>query len=1355
MKDLLQKFQDRLTDLTAKNASLRLLKLQKKNHFDAYHFTNLPGGEGFMLLDKLKGGKTILMPTSVVDDKWVIHSRSMSSLKREMDLIEQETGANVFHVAYGFLEGYLNPDFYIRSPILLFPAKLVRVQVRNVLHWALEWEEDETPFFNRSLQLALQRHRNVDLSELSEELESYEPRELLNKVIALCKTNHVDVKWASDSKMIPFSDMRRDDIPGYGPGFTLKPYVVMGKFRQSASPLLQDYDFLIQNPPIEGTLASMLGGKAKESDLEEVETEELNRVHEKDTFFVLDTDASQEAAVVASQNRQGLIVHGPPGTGKSQVIANLVADRLARGQRVLVVCQKPVALEVVNNRLSGLKLNRHAALLRDSMKDRGATYAALLSIFENGASFADGSDHERVSEEMQALANQLNTIASSLHQSRPFGRTLNQLYAKARWDEKQMMPVSDLLSGVTYTNLQGRKVELETIIELMKKYDRNEYPWVNRRSFARFSADHHHELRTALSTWIDSVIKASEIQSREHFTTSPSHHHERLSLLNRLKQEMVRYSKAVARFWESENPDFRAVRKTYSDLDSLIRIWPADRAPAQGLTIEEARVMGAKLKKYRTYLTKWTRVFSFAWRKLRHEVEETCMSRGLTSVEFQEQIELFLSMDEAKKKSASHPFFDDTPFSEEVRDWEAWRVGKQEAVQFLQVYLDAAEQFPQWVTPMTQSFSLEGFQRKLDEAIHLGEHTATLLRQLDTVKKYINDNETVRFMNDLLQGAWRIPFYEEMARTLEHFDSMSRLDQLKAETDATNAKLLERCKEKLPHDEDTWLDLIENSYLHAWILLVEEKEPQVKDVSTEIYERNRSRYIHLHKEKRKAVPGWINRHLGIKANEVGITAKSSLKREGQKKRKQPTLRQIFAMYPEEMLKLIPCWLCTPETVSSVFPMTPGLFDLIVFDEASQCSVENAIPAMYRAKQAVVAGDEKQLPPSDYFKGSVDEEEGEDEEIAFQERADKAQSLLEWSKPYFADIWLTWHYRSQNDALINFSNYAFYGCRMEIAPSAHRPEGRPISFHQVEGKWNNNQNHREAEKIVDLVVYTLKNDESKPTIGIITFNSPQTEAIYEMLDEVGRKDPEVQVLIEEAKSRKNGDEHVGLFVKNIDNVQGDERDIIFFSVAYAKNEEGRMVSNFGPLSQGSGENRLNVAVTRAKKKIHIVCSFDPREWSRAETYAPGVRLFKRYLEYGKAVSDGDHDQVNRILKGLLEGTAVNGRSDLQFDSPFETEVYEGLLDLDYSVDTQVGFSGYRIDLGIIHPTNNERYVLGVECDGAMFHSSKVARERDYYRQRFLESHGWTIHRIWSRNWWKNRAGELEKVRNHVEKLRQKS
>lgn len=461
------------------------------------------------------------------------------------------------------------------------------------------------------------------------------------------------------------------------------------------------------------------------------------------------------------------------------------------------------------------------------------------------------------------------------------------------------------------------------------------------------------------------------------------------------------------------------------------------------------------------------------------------------------------------------------------------------------------------------------------------------------------------------------------------------------------------------------------------------------------------------------------------------------------------LRQVVGHFYEDLLKLVPCWLCTPEAVSAIFPMNQEMFDLVIFDEASQCPVENAVPSIYRARQLIVAGDEKQLPPSSFFQANTDDdEEDEEENNVYVDRTDiNAKSLLEWAKPKFPDKWLTWHYRSEFEELINFSNYAFYDQRVQIAPSVTKmSSSKPIEFIKVDGLWENRSNRVEAEMIVEQVIEILRNDSRHPTLGIITFNKQQADLINDIFEERMTENVEYRMLIEEAKTRKNGEESVGLFIKNIENVQGDERDVILFSVGYAKDTAGKMVSQFGPLSRDGGENRLNVAISRAKKKVYIICSFEPSEWMRVETYARGVKLFKRYLEYGKALSDGNYELAQSILNGLVDATNVQERQNnqLMFDSVFEEEVCQALIACGYEVHTQVGFSGYRIDLAIVDPVSKEKYLLGVECDGAAYHSSKVARERDLYRQRFLESKGWRIHRIWSRNWWLSRDREIQKI-----------
>jgi very-short-patch-repair endonuclease len=226
----------------------------------------------------------------------------------------------------------------------------------------------------------------------------------------------------------------------------------------------------------------------------------------------------------------------------------------------------------------------------------------------------------------------------------------------------------------------------------------------------------------------------------------------------------------------------------------------------------------------------------------------------------------------------------------------------------------------------------------------------------------------------------------------------------------------------------------------------------------------------------------------------------------------------------------------------------------------------------------------------------------------------------------------------------------------------------------------------------------------------------------------------------------------IFVKNIENVQGDERDIILFSVGYGKNEEGRVHNRFGLLNQEGGENRLNVAISRAKEEIIVVSSIEPEELDVANSISNGPRLFQSYLKYARAVSNGQIERVQEVILALNElGNIKASQHPLQFDSPFEVEVYEKLKALGYKVQTQVGMSGYRIDLAVVHPNDSSQFILGIECDGAMYHSSKNAKERDLYRQKFLESRGWTIERIWSRNWWKNPTVEIERIDQAIKKI----
>ena len=293
-----------------------------------------------------------------------------------------------------------------------------------------------------------------------------------------------------------------------------------------------------------------------------------------------------------------------------------------------------------------------------------------------------------------------------------------------------------------------------------------------------------------------------------------------------------------------------------------------------------------------------------------------------------------------------------------------------------------------------------------------------------------------------------------------------------------------------------------------------------------------------------------------------------------------------------------------------------------------------------------------------------------------------------------------------------------------------------------------RNEVEAIEVVNVLKDILINQPGK-TVGIITFNSKQQTKVQDQMDKALKKDLEFNTVYNQMMI-KDLDERV--FVKNIENVQGDERDIILFSIGYAKNEEGKVYNRFGMLNQKGGENRLNVAITRAKEGIIVVSSIEPEELNVATTSQMGPKLLKSYLKYVRAVSNAGVDQIKAVVQEINENVDTHVQDkELHFDSPFEEQVYSQLRNLGYEVTTQVGMSGYRIDLAVIHPQDSSRYILGIECDGAMYHSSANAKERDVYRQKYLESRGWTIERIWSRNWWKNPSAEIERMDQRIKEL----
>ena len=457
------------------------------------------------------------------------------------------------------------------------------------------------------------------------------------------------------------------------------------------------------------------------------------------------------------------------------------------------------------------------------------------------------------------------------------------------------------------------------------------------------------------------------------------------------------------------------------------------------------------------------------------------------------------------------------------------------------------------------------------------------------------------------------------------------------------------------------------------------------------------------------------------------------------------LNKFIARYGYELFKGVRVWLLTPEVVSEILPLEMGIFDMLIFDEASQMYVEKGVPSIYRAKKVVVAGDHKQLRPSSLGVGRIDYESDEDDLDDIVSAALEEESLLDLARARYDSILLNFHYRSKYEELIAFSNYAFYGGRLYVSPNVVTPARPPIEVFKVDGLWEDKSNMAEAQKIVQLLKEFFSQRKNGETVGIITFNASQRDLINDVLDEECANDPGFGKVVADEMKRFDNGEDVGLFIKNIESVQGDERDVIMFSIGYAKNSEGKLMQRFGWLNNRGGENRLNVAISRAKKKIFIVTSFDPEDLQVDETKNEGPRILKKYLQYARAISDGERELADSILHSFGDD---RWRTAEEFDSGrIADRIFNALTRKGYTVERNVGIGGYQIDLAV---KQNDRYILGIECDSRLYELSSSTRERDYHRQKYLESRGWKIHRVWTPGMWKDPEKEISRIIQAIEK-----
>lgn len=571
---------------------------------------------------------------------------------------------------------------------------------------------------------------------------------------------------------------------------------------------------------------------------------------------------------------------------------------------------------------------------------------------------------------------------------------------------------------------------------------------------------------------------------------------------------------------------------------------------------------------------------------------------------------------------------------------------------------------------------------------------------------------------------------------LEHWFEYRRLRGALAELGfAAVVEAIERQQLEPEHCADACL----LGLLDLWSVRILEANPALGQFSGKQQEAIRERFAEIDEQmkllQREQIAACIDRNKVPAGNNSGKvrerTQLALLEHEAGKQRRHEPIRGLMQRAGEALQGLMPCFMMSPMAVAQYLPAGQVEFDLVVMDEASQMRPEESLGSIARGRQLVVVGDPKQLPPTNFFaRQGGDEEDGEEDQAL--SLAQDSESILDAAMPLFRLRRLRWHYRSRHESLIAFSNAAFYDGNLVVYPSPHRESAEfGVKFVRIErGRFSEQRNIEEAEVVVRAIEHHLLHAPEE-SLGVVAMNLKQAEQIERMLEQRAKQDPALQLALDRNQALDEP-----LFVKNLENVQGDERDVIYISCTYGPVEAGgRLPQRFGPINGADGWRRLNVLFTRSKKRMQVFASFSAADVLVNATSSRGVQALRDFLHYAES--------------GRMPHLAESGRSP---DSDFEVAVMDALSRHGYECEAQIGVAGFFIDLAVRDPGQPGRYLMGIECDGAAYHSAKSARDRDRLRQSVLEQLGWRIRRIWSVDWFRNPRAQLAPILQELARLR---
>jgi very-short-patch-repair endonuclease len=1174
-------------------------------------------------LEALLSGRTVALSTLFEEDSLAGALKRARAVRNKAREAQEERGIATLFLGVG-MATWTNPHTTAvpAAPVLLREAAIVaRGAAEEDFELSLTGEVDVNPTL---LHMLAEQHEikisDQDLLDLLDARDSFDPAGLFDRLVK--ETSAV-------------------------PGFQINERHVLGNFSYAKLPMVNDLNANLEALSQHEVVAAIAGNRAAQHALRagggEVDPKDPDRTPPADEFLILDADSSQQYAINSVVAGQSMVVKGPPGTGKSQSIANLVATLVARGQRVLFVAEKRAAIAAVLTRLESVGLADLVLDLHDGVGGKRKVAQNLAAALQAAGTIGK-PDQRELHERLVADRGRLGQHAGAMHQIRePWGVTAFDAQC-------ELIRLQRTHGAAATTPVLLRGQQLLALDGATFRRLRDEL-----REFANLGGI---ALTPQDSGWVGARITSSDqaegalgAAHRLATSTLPA---TRTALHEVLAQTGLRQPDSIGA-WQQTLTLLDDVSATHRALDPAVFQDPVGPLVAA------------------TGTRKWRKQNSEApgaqagygqRRRLRKAAKALWRGEGKPKRE-----QLHLALHAAALQQAQ---------------WAALAVdgGVPRLPGDLSAASGAYEQ-------LTRELAALGAYLTHVQLPGLAES-----QLVHTVQALAADEGTVR----------KVPRLNALDASMRRAGLGPLLDELiRRRTDAQlSVAALEECYyrsilSKIGFDDP---------------LLASFEGTHHSDIAAQ-YRSDDRRHIATTAERvRRAAAERL-----VAARDEFKDEALLVQSEAAKKSRHLPLRQLFSAAPNVMTALKPCWAMSPLVVSQLLPGDRPYFDVVVFDEASQITPADAVPSILRAHRVVVAGDNHQLPPTSFFGSSSD---GEDDSSPIAEDGSinlaltqGYESILDVLGAAMCTSMLTWHYRSRDERLIGFSNAWIYDRSLTTFPG---PAGSDCLQHvlvdQEGGAGQEDSTTAEVQRVVDLI---LEHASTRPgeSLGVIAMGIKHADRIDAALRRALHDRPELHPFFDESRAEK-------FFVKNLERVQGDERDAIILSIGYGKTADGRLPYRFGPLLQDGGERRLNVAITRAKSRMTLVSSFSHFDMDPGRSSAEGVKMLRAYIEYAASA-------------GTNLGSVAADKPAL---NPFEIDVRDRLTAAGLPLTAQWGVAGYWIDFAAAHPTQPGRMVLAIEADGATYHSSVTARDRDRLRQDQLERLGWTFHRIWSTGWFRN-------------------